>query len=684
MTRHAFISLLALLTLALSIAAPTAAQGSPETTLILVGGGYSDTYPGIAETMVARAQDGVVRIVVLPTTYTSNAESITEAELALNLEDAEYRRVEIEGACQRAAPAGVTCTAVTAPVFVRDDALDPANAALFDAATAVFILGGDQGAAMEVLVGTPVEAALAAAYARGAVFAGTSAGCGTLSATMIADYNANFARANALDFGASMVWNSADRRGLSFGVQDAIVDQHFFQRSRVGRLLEAISRPDVPHVGIGVDAYTGVHLRGGTLLEDVIGLYTVAVFDAATYHAAEGVRYRGPNHTLSLRNVLVHLLAPGDFGYDLATRQHTLGAAPPVLERSLELALPTGAGPLLLAGNLSQATADHPVLVHFAGLVEGDDPLLVVAAGYPNDRSAQRAADRLAEALGLPAEVVVLSGDDDAPLSIDGSYAAIAFIARDQSLLAAERLGALGDAWRSGTPLLADNAAAAVLGVAFSAHGPTPAEADAVEIAVQKSFWLGQTDIRAGLGLLDATIEPQVQSDDRWGRLFSLAYNRPDVPALGLTDDTALEITQAGARVVGQNVVFVLDLRAAQLDLGENAGFVMANGMLDVFAAGDAVVAQVADAGAVPERAPTPVLASPTPLPTPTAAATVVPTVASSATPSPAPQPSPAPTMEAPPTLSGGSIVLIGTGVGGLAVAVLAVVWVARRGFGRK
>lgn len=611
--------------------AGVAAQEGAGGPLLPIGGGYSDIYAGFSAAAVANAQDGQVTILVLPTAYSTNPETITEAERAVNLRDAEERRFQIEEACQRAAPDGVACRAVLAPIFTRSDAADPAALALFgQPLSAVFMLGGDQTVAMQALVDTPAEQALGAAHAAGAVIAGTSAGGAMQSTTMLGGYTPNYAAANSLDFGAPEVWNTEGRRGLAFGVQDAIVDQHFFQRGRLGRLLNAIARPDTPDIGIGVDAYTGVVVRDRTQVGDVFGLYAVAVLDAASYHAAEGVRYvpvagaAGRPPVLSLRNVLAHLLAPGGSSYDLAARAHSLAAPAPRLERTFDaLRAPDGAGPLLLAGDLSQSLEGHPALERFAGWAGADAAqVLIYADGYPSARSAQTAADKLAAALGVPATVAIAA--PDAPLPSLEGITGVAVIGRDQSLLDAQRLaGWLRPAWLAGMPVLADNAGAAALGAFYSAHEPTPREDEPAEFATQRSFRQGETVIQPGAALLEVTIEPQVLSDNRWGRLFSLAYNHPDRLALGLTRDTALAVTAEGAEVLGDNVLFVLDLRTAERALGGNDVFEIANGLLDVFAPGEAVQPEVADTAATPARQPTPALP---PTPEPTAASTAAPT----------------------------------------------------------
>lgn len=555
--------------------------------LVPVGGGYADVYPGVVAAFLARAQGDTVRLTVLPTTYSSNPDAITDAEQEMNLRDAERRRFELEEACKRAAPDGVTCVATIAPIFTRADAEDPANLAYFaDNVTGVFVLGGDQGVAMQVLANSPVEEAIAALYARGGVIAGTSAGGAIQSRVMIADYSPNFAAGNALDRGAARLWNDDERRGLSVGVAGAVLDQHFFQRGRLGRLLGAILRDDAPEIGVGVDGYTGLRIEAGHVLTGVFGLYTVAVLDAATYGAVDSVQYVGERATISARNVLVHLLAPGASSYDIAARTHSLAPPPKRVARTFaRLKTPKGAGPLLLTGALRN---DSPVWTRFLELSgDSDAPLLIVATGFPNQRPAQRAAERLGEQLGVAYTAVVLDADSDEMLRIDEPVRGVIVLARDQSLLQPAQLGAIRTAWRAGTPLLLDGAAAPLAGAVFSAHPPTPEEAEAAEQATQRSFLEGRTVITDGLQLLDAMFEPQLLTDNRWGRLFALAYTHPKQVAVGLADGAALLVTPSGAEVLGDNVVLILDLRHAALDYGSNRAFVIANGLLDVYAPGD-------------------------------------------------------------------------------------------------
>jgi cyanophycinase len=641
---------------------PALAQPEPISGhLIPIGDGYTDIYAGFIEEASANAQNGQVNLLVLPLAYSTSPVSITDAERAAFTREAEMRRLEIESACKDVANDRLTCTAILAPIYTRADATDPSIIKYFLVdLSAVFILGDEQTIGMQVIAGTPLEEELTKAYQNGVIVAGTGAGGGMLSATMLSGYNESFTAANALDFGAPELWNTAARRGLPFGVTNAIVDQHFYQDNRFGRLLNAISLPDVPHIGVGIDANTGVNVYDDARLQDVFGLSTVTVLDAETYHAADAVQYRGPAYTLSLRNVLVQLLAPGRVSYDLIRRATTLQAQVVTPRTKLDrtftaLALPKDAGPLLLAGDLSDDIASSTVLQRFVELA--DNPrrrILIVATGYESDQAAQSMAEAYAAALNMPTDIVVIPDRVAAqPLVVTKDVTGIILIAKDQSKVKTQALSLIEAAWRSGLPLLADDGGAAIAGRFFAAHAPTPDDAGAAEIAVQGAFIQDTTTISNGLNLLNIMVEPQVLSDNRWGRLFSLAYAHPDVIALGLTDDTALELTADGARVIGDNAIFVLDLRTSQRALGTDDQFIIANGLLDVFATGDDVKPVAADTQAQPTRLATPALPTITPTPTatrqpaaptPTATrrpATPAPTASPTLEPTPLPTPVP-------------------------------------------
>ncbi len=582
--------------------------GNPANHFVPMGGGY-DSLSGFCAAAVARAHAGRVVVLVLPITYAEDPEHVTTAERADYLRTAHARARQIEATCRLLAPDNLLCQALVLPVLTRRDAMNPAVAAFFKRpVSAVFIPGGEQTVAMQVLSGTPLEQELAAAGQRGVVIGGTSAGCGMLASSMLAGYARGFDAENSLSLGAVEVWQADGCCGPSFGLQDAILDQHFFQRSRVGRLLNAVALPGVPHVGVGVDNCTGLHVVGGARLERVFGRCGVAVLDAETYGGAASAEFLGPEESLSLRNVLVHLLAPGDSTYDLTARRHSLGAPAPMLERAFEaLALPAGAGPLLLGGDVGGSLAGSPVLSRFVELSGGERArVAVVAAGFPSEQAGRAAAERYASVLGAAAWALVLSAAAFTPVNLPQEATGILLLGADPSRLRPELLEPVKAAWLSGKPVLADDAAAAIVGSFYATQAVVPGD----EEAAQDAFKRGGVTMAAGLSLLDVAVEPRLLNGGHWGRLFSLAHAHPGLLALGIGQDTALEVTDGGASVLGHGSVVVLDLRAAERSYGHNNALELANGLLDVFAPGEVVEPRpaVAEGAVVPVEAPVEVL----------------------------------------------------------------------------
>jgi cyanophycinase-like exopeptidase len=337
----------------------------------------------------------------------------------------------------------------------------------------------------------------------------------------------------------------------------------------------------------------------------------------------------GEQYLVSLRNVLVHLLAQGDSSYNLDTRQHSLKPYSPKIERNFDsLRAPEKTGALILAGDLSKSLKDNPVIAEFIQLAGGENArVLIVSGGYPSQRSAQTNAEAYRDALGsLTVEIIALDKNADTPIEIPQDISGILFIGKDASLLNVNAIAPIKDAWLKGVPVLADNAAASLLGAAYANHGPTPDDIEQEERMTQKAFIDGVVDAQKGLGLLPVSIEPRVLHDNRWGKFFSIGYHAPDNIVIGLNDATAVKITSQDARVLGDNGIFLLDLRGAQLALGSNKGFVIANGLMDVFAPGEIITPAPADVNAELLPQSTPALPTLTPTATATLQATVTPT----------------------------------------------------------
>ena len=188
----------------------------------------------------------------------------------------------------------------------RADAADPAAAAALAEVDAVFMTGGNQLKLAAVVGGTPFGAAVSAAYSRGAVVGGTSAGASAVSEHMIAfgDDTAS-PRQGAVTSAAGL--------GL---LADVVVDQHFAQRNRYGRLLSVVGRS--PRLlGIGIDEDTAAVVRGGRELQ-VVGSGCVFVADGS--QAVSDAHLAEHGAPLLVSGVVVHTL-PSGARFDLTERR---------------------------------------------------------------------------------------------------------------------------------------------------------------------------------------------------------------------------------------------------------------------------------------------------------------------------------------------------------------------------
>lgn len=178
-------------------------------------------------------------------------------------------------------------------------------------ADGVFLTGGDQLRLATVLNGTPAADILHQRHqSDGLHIAGTSAGAAVLSQQMIAR------GAEGLTPRAGMVQMAA-----GFGLASRIIiDQHFRQRDRLGRLLTAIAYN--PHcLGLGVDEDTAAFMAPDGAFE-VMGQGAVTVVDPSglELNSVADVEHHEP---ISLTGLRLHVLAAGG-RFDLHTRTPTL------------------------------------------------------------------------------------------------------------------------------------------------------------------------------------------------------------------------------------------------------------------------------------------------------------------------------------------------------------------------
>src|SRR3954449_12419526 len=153
--------------------------------------------------------------------------------------------------------------------MTRPQANDKQHASLVRQATGIFMTGGNQLRLSSTIGGTALAQAVVQRHEEGAVVAGTSAGASAMSTHMVA-------------FGASgatpkqRMFQMAAGLGILPGV---IIDQHFEQRNRLGRLLAIIAQnPSL--LGIGVDEDTA-GVVGPDRVMEVIGRRSVTIIDGS-------------------------------------------------------------------------------------------------------------------------------------------------------------------------------------------------------------------------------------------------------------------------------------------------------------------------------------------------------------------------------------------------------------------
>ena len=173
-------------------------------------------------------------------------------------------------------------------------------------ATCIFFTGGDQLRITKLLGGTRVDAALHDANANGTPLAGTSAGASMMSSTMIVDGESE------TNPRISIV-NMAP--GMEF-LDGVVVDQHFAQRGRLGRLLSAVAQYP-HHLGLGIDENTAVIVKDGVLR--VLGQGAVSIVDAGRLIHSNLDTVRA-DESLALCGVRLHMLPEG-YGFHLRKRQ---------------------------------------------------------------------------------------------------------------------------------------------------------------------------------------------------------------------------------------------------------------------------------------------------------------------------------------------------------------------------
>jgi cyanophycinase len=190
----------------------------------------------------------------------------------------------------------------------REEATSESKLRILDDATGVFFTGGDQMKITSQIGDTLIFRRLKEIYEEGGLIAGTSAGAAVMSETMLVTGGDEDSHV----IGGSL--RMAPGLGL---IGDVIIDQHFMERGRLGRLLGAVAQ-NPKNLGIGIDEQTAIVVERGNGFY-VLGSGAVYVIDGSevTY---SNIAEEDLNKTLSIYNVRMHMLSQGD-RFDLMARR---------------------------------------------------------------------------------------------------------------------------------------------------------------------------------------------------------------------------------------------------------------------------------------------------------------------------------------------------------------------------
>jgi cyanophycinase len=187
-----------------------------------------------------------------------------------------------------------------------EEARQPELLSILENATVVYLTGGDQLKITTRIGGTPIADRILEIFESGGTIAGTSAGASVMSTTMVIGGEND----SSHKIGRAMM---APGLGL---ISQMIIDQHFAQRGRIGRLLGAVAlNPGL--LGIGIDEDTSIIVEKQSFR--VLGSNAVYVVDGREVihtNVSQAVK----DSTMTIFGVKLHVLGHDDV-FDFNTRQ---------------------------------------------------------------------------------------------------------------------------------------------------------------------------------------------------------------------------------------------------------------------------------------------------------------------------------------------------------------------------
>ena len=193
------------------------------------------------------------------------------------------------------------CTNLTIlDIRAREETDKVENIQLVQQADCIMFSGGDQSQIVDIIGNSKIARLLKHRFQNDRiVIAGTSAGAMAMSSEMICGGSSSEA----------MLKGSVKmREGLRF-IPGLIIDSHFIQRGRFGRLAEAVAR--YPHLlGIGLAEDTGLVIENCNNIK-VIGSGMVIIFDPSALNH-NNIEILPDGIPMTMTNLTVHVLANSD------------------------------------------------------------------------------------------------------------------------------------------------------------------------------------------------------------------------------------------------------------------------------------------------------------------------------------------------------------------------------------
>ena len=195
----------------------------------------------------------------------------------------------------------------------REDASSATYLEAIEKATGVFFTGGNQARITSILKDTEIDRLLHKRLSEGIVIGGTSAGAAMMPDVMIVEGDSETnPRLEIVEM----------EPGMAF-LPGVVIDQHFLQRGRIGRLLSAVSQQPVV-LGFGIDENTAIVVNNNQF--EVIGEGVVTVVDVSEItHTNLGQILK--DEDLAICGAKLHIL-PHGYRFDLKKRA-------PILEGDL-------------------------------------------------------------------------------------------------------------------------------------------------------------------------------------------------------------------------------------------------------------------------------------------------------------------------------------------------------------